>query len=163
MEFRVLDSEGDRGLSDCQAEALLDIDFIDPKAPLFRSPRFLPTLFHELFHIQQGVLCETLTRDIIEGTAQVVSWTVLAAVAIRERSNSLGREAAYALVLELRKVALNIAFLEMLRNPSSQKAFMELLWKVYGFSAQAILAKAMKEYNENPKKSLRLRGMLSEK
>lgn len=149
LEFREL-IKNRGGLSDCETKVMLEIDFLNPDSSLYRSSRFLPTLIHEIFHLQQGVLCEMLDNGLVELAAQVVTWTVLAAIARGEKNNDWGSEAALALVLEIRRATLNTAFLYALRDETKRKQFQELVRGIYGFAAGDVLVESMTEYWSNP-------------
>jgi len=108
---------GHVAISDCIGAIYLNSELVDQNSLYYQSPFLLPTLVHEIFHLQQGRLCEAISMELIENAAQIVSWVVLADMA---NSSDIGKDAAFSLVIELREIALCTAIMIALRgsNPS---------------------------------------------
>ena len=92
------------GISDCDEYAYLNFRVINPHSSWYRIDDAIPAIVHELAHVQQGNVCDTAGVELIENSAQVVTWEILAALA-----NSGNKEACFALVGAMRGTSLSIA------------------------------------------------------
>lgn len=164
VELRSFLETGQMGWSDCQTGVWLNERMADSFSLLYRSPMFLPRLIHELFHLQQGIFCEIIEPDLVEGITQIVTWQILAAIANSGRAeNRAGREAAYALATELRDVALSTAAAVTLRS-SDEDSIRKLVKQISPSAlADSRLERALRKYRRNPARALRTLERYSEK
>lgn len=94
------------GRSDCETYVALNRRFTTPISSWYEHQTWPATLAHELAHVQQGPACsrDISSQALLENTAQIMSWEVLAALA-----NQGSPEATLTLVYEMRGNAMSAA------------------------------------------------------
>jgi hypothetical protein len=93
------------GQSNCEEAFTINLRFANPISVWHERGSWIATLAHELAHNHQGQLCYELERELIETTAQVMSWEVLAGLA-----NQRNKYALFALLDTLRSDAMSMAW-----------------------------------------------------
>jgi hypothetical protein len=90
------------GRADCEKQVWMNVRYLNPASPWYQELSFVATLAHELAHIQQGTeVCRGKPLERVEATAQVVSFEVLAAMALNGN-----KWAAIALLEEIQGLAI---------------------------------------------------------
>lgn len=133
------------GKSDCITMAVINYRYFNPVSHWYSDERWPIVLAHELAHVQQrSAVCENYSSEQIENTAQMVAWEVMAALA-----NGGNRDAAYALVFELRNVALGSAHAQ-----GNADEYNELLNKVFDKDPNSIARheKSIRFWSGHPEK-----------
>lgn len=111
---------GVAGRSDCENMAVLNLRFANPNSSWFQDSDWPLTLAHELAHVQQGDACNTYPVDLVENTAQIASWELIASLV-----NGGNTKLLQPLIGELRQVAVAAAH-GIAMERGSMENFMEL-------------------------------------
>lgn len=115
----------------------------------------LPTLIHEMIHVQGGGFCSGLSQDL-ESTTQMGTLEVLAAMA-----NHGNMDAAYALIDELRDMAMSAAYYEALRDGETDR-YMRLRDRVYSEASEKARAeKSRRHWWATPQSKVNLKDVLN--
>ena len=92
------------GTSDCENSFRLNLRYANPISAWHENPGWISTLSHELAHNHQGQVCYDMPRELVETTAELMNWEVLAGLA-----NQGNRIALFVLIYDLRSGALSTA------------------------------------------------------
>jgi hypothetical protein len=116
------------GRSDCLSFVILNYRFRNPISSWYEKGWWPATLVHEVAHVQQGPACDQdgYSKALLENTAQLMSWEVLAALA-----NQGSPEATLTLVYELRGTALGAA-MAMARYEDRIDDYEKLFYDLFG-------------------------------
>lgn len=127
----------------------------NPVSARYGDTWFLPTLVHELIHVQGGGFCFG-SSERLESTTQIATFEVLAAMA-----NHGNKDAAYALMDELRDTALAAVHYEALRDGDVERYY-ELHRKIHPSPLeQARTEKFRRFWNENAQTRSRFKFILN--
>lgn len=100
------------GRSNCD-EFVTNYRFTNPNSSWYQDPYWIPTVIHELVHIQQQPkICSTADRENVENTAQIVTLEVMSGLinAHGKKNKEIKKQLTFALIDELRGLAMGSAW-----------------------------------------------------
>lgn len=120
------------GRSNCETYVLLNARYQNENSGWYNRANWPVVMAHEIAHAQQGSACsrEYNSQDLIENSAQVMAWEVMAALS--SQGSSL---ATLALVCEFRGVAMSSAG-ALAVEEGREEDYEKLLQDVYGNEPQ---------------------------